>query len=114
MKAVQRFSDEYLDRCRDMTPDQILQFLEDFRRLHGSEPIRSKLIIMKVPTDLLGSFKSKAALAGTPYQTQIKVLMKAWVLEQMGDLALRHFGPEHGIDLKTSTRDTHEPLNIER
>ena len=81
MKAVQRFTDEYLESCREMTPDQIVGFLDDFRRLHGSRPAPSKLISMKVPTDLLRAFRAKAELAGTPYQTQIKKLMKAWVLE---------------------------------
>lgn len=81
MKTVQRFSAEYLDSCREMTADQIIQFLDDFRRLHGARPARSKLISMKVPTDLLGAFRAKADLAGIPYQTQIKKLMTAWVLE---------------------------------
>lgn len=80
MKAVQRFTDEYLESCREMRPDQIVQFLDDFRRLHGAAPAKSKLISMKVPTDLLGAFRAKAAMAGTRYQTQIKELMKAWVL----------------------------------
>jgi uncharacterized protein (DUF4415 family) len=81
MRTVQRFSDEYLESCRDMTPDQIVRFLDDFRRLHGSRPAPSKLISMKVPTDLLSAFKAKAALAGTPYQSKIKELMKAWVVD---------------------------------
>lgn len=81
MKAVQRFSDDYLDSCREMTPDQIVRFLDDFRRLHGAAPAASKLISLRVPTDLLGAFKAKATLAGTRYQTQIKKLMRAWVLE---------------------------------
>ena len=85
MRSLQRFSDEYLESCRAMSPDQILQFLEDFRRLHGSEPVRSKLISIKVPTDLLSSFRVKAALSGTPYQTQIKALMRAWVLDPPTD-----------------------------
>lgn len=80
MKTVQRFSDAYLESCRGMSADQIVRFLDEFRRLHGSSPARSKLISLKVPTDLLGAFKTKAALAGTRYQTQIKELMKAWVL----------------------------------
>ena len=79
-RAVQRFSDEYLESCRDMTPDQIVGFLDDFRRLHGSERLPSKLISMKVPQDLLNAFRAKAELAGVPYQTQIKKLMKAWVV----------------------------------
>ena len=81
MKTIQRFSDEYLESCRDMTPDQIIRFLDDFRRLHGSRPAPSKLISLKVPEDLLNAFKRKAAMFNTPYQTQIKALMKAWVLE---------------------------------
>jgi predicted DNA binding CopG/RHH family protein len=81
MKTLQTFTDEYLESCRAMTPDQIIQFLDDFRRLHGTRPAPSKLISIKVPADLLNVFKAKATIANTPYQTQIKTLMKAWVLE---------------------------------
>jgi len=81
MKTVQYFSDEYLEQCQGMTPDQVLRFLDDFRRLHGSRPARSKLISIKVPEDLLNAFKARARMANTPYQTQIKALMKAWLLE---------------------------------
>ena len=35
VRAVQRFAGEYLDRCRELTPDQIARFLEDFRVVHG-------------------------------------------------------------------------------
>jgi predicted DNA binding CopG/RHH family protein len=83
MKTVQRFSDEYLQQCREMTPDQIIRFLDDFRQLHGAETrSRSKLISIKIPENLLSAFKARASLAGTPYQTQIKALMKAWVMGQ--------------------------------
>jgi len=83
MKPVQYFSDEYLAQCKDMTPEQIIQFLDDFRQLHGQRNksrSRSKLISLKVPENLLNIFKKQAALTGTPYQTQIKTLMKEWVL----------------------------------
>lgn len=80
MRPVQRFSDEYLATCRDMTPDQIVRFLDDFRRLHGSRPSPARLISIRVPTDLLHSFQTKAKLANVRYQTQIKELMTAWVL----------------------------------
>ena len=72
MKALRRFTDEDLESCRYMTPDQIIQFLDDFRRLHDSKPAPSRLISIKVPTDLLSAFKAKATIANTPYQTQIK------------------------------------------
>jgi predicted DNA binding CopG/RHH family protein len=81
MKTLQRFTDEYLEGCRDMKPDQIIRFLDDFRLLHGSKPASSKLISIKVPTDLLNPFKIKAKMLKIPYQTQIKALMKAWVLD---------------------------------
>ena len=80
MRTIQHFSDEYLQRCRELSPDQILQFLDDFRRLHGSKPAPSRLISLKVPQDLLDAFRAKADLASTPYQTQIKRLMRDWVL----------------------------------
>lgn len=79
MKAVQYFSDEYLAECRAMSSDQVLRFLDDFRRLHGVRPAPSKLISLKVPEDLLSVFKTQAKLSGVPYQTQIKTLMKKWL-----------------------------------
>ena len=80
-RPVQYFSDEYLERCKQMSPDEIVKFLDDFRRIHSGQPATSKLISMKVPEDLLNTFKTKAKLNGVPYQTQIKRLMTAWVQE---------------------------------
>lgn len=79
MRPVQYFSDEYLEQCRSMTPEQILQFLEDFRTLHQPRPGPSRLISLKVPEALLAAFKVKAQLSGAPYQTQIKRLMTRWL-----------------------------------
>ena len=79
MRPVQKFSDDYLARCRDMSHEEIARFLDDFRRIHGGERSKSKLISMKVPEDLLGAFRAKARLHDVPYQTQIKRLMKAWL-----------------------------------
>ena len=50
------------------------------RRLHGSQPSPGKLISMKVPEDLLNAFKTKVKLTHTPYQAQIRVLIKNRVL----------------------------------
>ena len=35
-RAVQVFSDEYLGRCRVLTPAQIARFLEEFRRNYAA------------------------------------------------------------------------------
>jgi len=82
MRPVQTFSDDYLDQCRRMTPDQVIRFLEDFRTLQSSRPSRSKLISLKVPENLLAAFKARAELAGVPYQTLIKQLMREWLTER--------------------------------
>ncbi|TBR21665.1 hypothetical protein EPO15_09690 [bacterium] len=81
MRPVQFFSKEYLERCRAMSPEQVVRFLEDFRLLHAAKapPAKSRLISIKVPEPLLESFRTKARLSGTPYQTQIKRLMNAWL-----------------------------------
>ena len=80
MKTVQFFTDEYLEECKKLTPDQIIKYLEDYRNLHYSiKKDKSKLISMKVPESMLRSFKTKAQLKGQPYQSIIKELMIKWL-----------------------------------
>ncbi len=81
MKALQKFTPEYLEECKKMKPDQIARFLEDFRLLHGGLPPKeaSKLISIKIPESLLRTFRKKCDLQGTAYQTQIKKLMLDWL-----------------------------------
>ena len=43
-RPLQRFSDAYLERCRELSPEDIVRFLDDFRRLHGAATTRSRLI----------------------------------------------------------------------
>ena len=81
MRPVQYFSDDYLAAVRTTSPDEVVQFLENFREMHAPGA-RSRLISMKVPEDLLYAFKAKAKMSNTPYQTQIKALMKTWVLNE--------------------------------
>jgi uncharacterized protein (DUF4415 family) len=81
-RPVQYFSDEYLEQCRRMRPEEIAAFLESYRRLQAAKPAKSKLISLKVPEDLLEAFKLKAKANGLRYQTQIKQLMREWLDEQ--------------------------------
>ena len=83
MRPVQKFSDEYLERCREMSHDEIVRFLDDFRKIHGNRRSKSQLISLKVPEDLLAAFKAKARLCNVPYQTQIKKLMTWWLKESV-------------------------------
>lgn len=78
-KPVQHFTKEYLESCRELTPDQILEFLDDFQKLMHDSQEKCKLISLKIEPSLLHAFQTKARLTGLPYQTQIKKLMKDWL-----------------------------------
>lgn len=78
-KPVQYYNKEYVERCRDLTPEQIMEFLEDFRTMMSEVPEKCQLISLKVEPSLLKAFKFKSKMSGIPYQTQIKKLMKAWI-----------------------------------
>ena len=79
MRPVQRFSAEYLEATREVSADEVVRFLDDFRRLHApTQP--SRLISMRVPEPLLATFKAKCELEGVRYQTRIKELMTEWLL----------------------------------
>ena len=78
MRPVQYFSDEYLRTSRRIPADEVVEYLESFRRLHA--PSRgSRLISMKVDEDLLAAFKFRCKAEGVRYQTRIKELMRAWL-----------------------------------
>lgn len=78
-KTVQYFTQEYLDRCKGMTPEQILEFLENYRMLVSETPEKCQLISLKIEPSLLNAFKRKASLENIPYQTLIKKLMRDWL-----------------------------------
>ncbi len=79
-KALQIFSDDYLEYSKKLTPEQIVNFLEDFRQIAAAgQPTKSKLISIKIPENLLNAFKMQAKLQGRPYQTMIKDLMREYL-----------------------------------
>lgn len=80
-KTIQFITKEYLERCKGMTPDQVIEFLENYRKLFSKAPEKSQLISLKIKPALLKAFKHKAQLMGVPYQTQIKKLMIDWLKE---------------------------------
>lgn len=80
-KTTQYFSKEYLERCRGLSHDQIIEFLENYRNLVLKKPEKCQLISLKIEPSLLKAFKQKAALNGCHYQTKIKELMREWLIE---------------------------------
>ena len=78
MRPVQRFSREYLAQARRSSAEEVVRFLDDFRRMH-EPPESSRLISLRVPESLLGAFRSRCRIEGARYQTRIKQLMSEWV-----------------------------------
>jgi len=79
-RPLQYFSDEYLEHCRKLTPDEVVRFLDDYSKIvASSEKSESQLISIKIPKNLLNVFKLKAQQDGKPYQSQIKQLMRNYV-----------------------------------
>ena len=81
MTTLHTFTAEYLARTRYTSPEQVLGFLEQYRLIQarGEGSQKSKLISLKVPEELLESFRTRCELKGLKYQTQIKQLMKDWL-----------------------------------
>lgn len=44
MRAIQFFTAEYLEECKKLTPEQIIQFLEDFRKQYATSEIDTSLV----------------------------------------------------------------------
>lgn len=78
-RPIQYFSDEYVARSKELTPDEVLQFLDDWQKLHSDSHEKCQLISMKIEPSLLRAFKTRCELMGIPYQKQIKKLMKEWL-----------------------------------
>jgi predicted DNA binding CopG/RHH family protein len=80
-RPIQYFSDDYLEQASACSTTEIAQFLEDMRLLHHAIMPRSqtKLISLKIPEQLLTSFKTRCKLEGSKYQTKIKELMVAYL-----------------------------------
>ena len=66
-----------------MSPEEVFEFLESYNQLvsQTSEAKKSILISIKVDQSLLNSFKLKCQNEQLKYQTQIKKLMRDWVLK---------------------------------
>lgn len=58
-KTVQYFTKEYLELCAGLTPDQIIEFLENYRSLVAKVPEKCQPISLKIEPSLLKTFKQK-------------------------------------------------------
>ncbi|MCM0605043.1 MAG: hypothetical protein KA715_03060 [Xanthomonadaceae bacterium] len=78
-KPIQYFTSQYLKNCESIEKEKIVEYLDQFQQLIGAKKSKSKAISLRIPENLLHSFKTKSDANGIPYQTQIIQLMKNWV-----------------------------------
>lgn len=81
IKLVQKASTERIGLDRHVTPEQALQFIEEFQLLMNGHEGERKLISLRVPERLLEQFRTKAERQGSRYQTRIIELMRRWIRE---------------------------------
>ncbi|VAW38495.1 hypothetical protein MNBD_GAMMA01-1663 [hydrothermal vent metagenome] len=51
MKALQTFSDEYLQRCKGLTIEEKLDFIENFRLMYATIHPPSKAVDQQMPAN---------------------------------------------------------------
>ena len=73
------FSDKYLANCKDLSIEEKVDFLENYRLAMSDTKAPLMPINFDIPKPLLEAFKQKSKLEGIAYQTQIKKLMKQWL-----------------------------------
>lgn len=80
-RPVQYFSDAQLQRSRALSATEKMRFLDEYRQLHGRRQadVKSKLISLKIPEDLLEQFKARCEQDGVKYQTKMKQLMREYL-----------------------------------
>ncbi len=75
MKKAKQFN----TRRDELTPEQSIRFLEDFSKTVFQRDLKTKLISLRVPENILNTFKTKSKLSNQKYQSVIVQLMREWV-----------------------------------
>lgn len=64
---------------KKLTPNQVVEFLDNFQNvIHGRDK-KTKLISLRVPENILESFKTLAKDKNQKYQSVIVQLMRGWI-----------------------------------
>lgn len=74
----------------------------------------ANLSVRKLDDETLSRLRVRAAKHGVSMEEEARRILKEAVgaPENLGDLALRIFGPNHGVDLQLPERTLHEPLDL--
>ena len=74
----------------------------------------ASLSIKKLEEETLSRLRIRAARHGVSMEEEARRILKNAVSapDYLGDLAIRIFGPEHGIDLQLPETAPHEPTDL--
>ncbi len=82
MKKATQFYKKQEKLTRKPTGKEIVEFLENYAEMMNPDhKLPAQPISIRIEVPLLQAFKAKAKFANTPYQTQIKNLMRAWLAQ---------------------------------
>lgn len=74
----------------------------------------ASLSVRRLDEETLSRLRIRAAKHGVSMEEEARRVLKDAVRapDYLGDLALRIFGPQHGVDLQLPERTPHEPLDL--
>ena len=74
----------------------------------------ANLSVRKLDDETLEALRQRAARHGVSMEEEARRILKAAVAapERLGDLALRIFGPHHGVDLELPERVPQAPIDF--
>jgi antitoxin FitA len=74
----------------------------------------ANLSVRKLDEETLFRLRIRAATHGVSMEEEARRILKDAVSapERLGDLAVRIFGPKHGVDLQLPTRIPHEAVDL--
>ena len=74
----------------------------------------ASLSVRKLDDETYGRLRDRATRHGVSMEEEARQILKRAVAapERLGDLFLKYFGPEGGVDLNLNPRDPHEPIDL--
>lgn len=76
----------------------------------------ANLSVRKIDDEVYERLKARAAEHGVSTEEEVRRILRQAVSapRRLGELAVRLFGPEHGVDLQPQPRQPHEPIDLDR
>lgn len=83
---------------------------------YASIQFMANLSVRKIDDEIYERLRVRAAKHGISMEEEVRQILRHAVSapDKLGDLALQHFGPDHGVELELPSRQPHEPFDFDR